>query len=348
MKSLPSRRRGFTLIELLVVIAIIAILIALLVPAVQKVREAAARTQCGNNVKNLCLAVHSYAGANGNRLPDARSSTPAITFTNSGGTLSQVTEWTANARILPYIDQGPLYEAMTKGIDGNTGALPAGNIAFWDTYTGAPSPNNRVRWVGLKVFVCPSDNGVASTGRSRHTSDWAASSYGYNFQIFGGPAITGQTPSHVSFLKINTIKDGSSNTIMWGEHLAACQRSPQYITYTNANANGGNMWAYPSGQWSGEWQPSIGFRSTVNAQWDAITANAYLPPQLQPDIIATPVGTVNPNQCDTSRPSSGHSGSSVVGMADGSVRNISGSVSAANWLAALLPEDGNPIGSAFD
>jgi len=166
-----------------------------------------------------------------------------------------------------------------------------------------------------------------------------------NFQVFGGPAgNAGSTPSHDSILKINTIKDGTSNTIMWGEHLASCQRSPQYVTYSGGNSNGGNMWAYPAGQWSGEWNNAIGFRDLVNAQWDAITANAYLPPQIQPDIAVVSGST---NQCDTSRPSTGHSSSSIVGMADGSVRTVAGNVTPASWLSALLPEDGTNPGSDF-
>ena len=95
-------REGFTLIELLVVIAIIAILIALLVPAVQKVREAAARTQCVNNMKNLALACASYHDAN-KQFPQ-----------NWGGNIAWAptatsASWSWIAFILPYIDQGPLY-----------------------------------------------------------------------------------------------------------------------------------------------------------------------------------------------------------------------------------------------
>src|SRR5436190_5611799 len=99
------RRSAFTLIELLVVIAIIAILIALLVPAVQKVRAAAARTQCINNLKQLGLAVHSYHDV-AKRIP------PNATTINYGWTADSTVPgpktWTWIARILPYIEQGPL------------------------------------------------------------------------------------------------------------------------------------------------------------------------------------------------------------------------------------------------
>src|SRR5262245_32801871 len=139
------RWRGFTLIELLVVIAIIAILIGLLVPAVQKVREAAARTDCTNNLKQMALATVNCADTNQRRLPPSVGIYPRATWGPSqgdGGLLMF---------ILPYIEQKNLYNAsliqnsQTQG-DGRNGPLP--------TYSQWTSAMNNAH---VSVYNCPSD-----------------------------------------------------------------------------------------------------------------------------------------------------------------------------------------------
>lgn len=125
-----QKHLGFTLIELLVVIAIIAILIALLVPAVQNVRAAAARTQCLNNLKQIGLAMHGYLNTN-KTLP------PNGIYAFSGGTVTQVSPWSVLARILPYIEQDNLY----KSID------------FTTSYTTQPGITSQ----RIATYICPSD-----------------------------------------------------------------------------------------------------------------------------------------------------------------------------------------------
>jgi prepilin-type N-terminal cleavage/methylation domain-containing protein/prepilin-type processing-associated H-X9-DG protein len=125
MNLLPRRRAAFTLIELLVVIAIIAVLIGLLLPAVQKVREAAARAKCENNLKQLGLAMHNYHNAN-NYFPPAFSKAPA------GGS-----NWGWSVWVLPYVEQDNLFNQLN----------PSTNNLAVEALTTQP----------LSVYVCPSD-----------------------------------------------------------------------------------------------------------------------------------------------------------------------------------------------
>ncbi len=340
-------RSGFTLVELLVVIAIIGILIAMLLPAINAARESARRAACQSNLRQIVLAVHTFADRNDGRLPDARvTNLPGGSFTNSGGTVSNVQNFTVHARLLPFIELQTLYDVCLRGLNGADGTLMATNISFWDCHAGVNiGAADRVRWVSIAAYQCRSDYGLAPNGRSLHSSDWAGASYGFNFQVFGGPASGTATPSHTSKYQVGNIPDGDSNTIMFAEKMAACQRSPQRIAAAGANAATGNFWAYPAGQWSAEWQPAIGFRSMATADWDASTANWNLPPQTSPKITATPVGTVDPNQCDGSRPSSGHPDICMAAMGDASVRVVKGFVSQPTWQAVLLPADNTPPGS---
>src|SRR3954469_22350752 len=145
-----SRRVAFTLIELLVVIAVIGILIALLIPAVQKVREAASRTQCSNNLKQIALGLHSFHDTNRHfpaSVVDPTQPDPAQVGWNGG---ANTFTWSWNTFLLPYVEQENVYKALAP--DTRTGD---------QAITAAQSDANlqAVFQTPLSVYTCPSDDG---------------------------------------------------------------------------------------------------------------------------------------------------------------------------------------------
>lgn len=220
--------KGFTLIELLVVIAIIAILIGLLLPAVQQVRAAAARTQCANQLKQFGLAVHNYASGNNSTPPGCMtySSAPSP----GGGVFGWCTFW---FNMLPYIEQQPLYN------QSNNGQCWGGNNTF----------QNKV----LKLYVCPSDPTMASTLQcTTGAGGWGATSYAPNWAVFANKNTwstqNGQSTATPNY-NIGNIPDGTSNTVGIVERVANFQ----------SNGSWGNAWAYPTGanNWGWDTQGSI-------------------------------------------------------------------------------------------
>jgi prepilin-type N-terminal cleavage/methylation domain-containing protein len=204
----PSRRRGFTLIELLVVIAIIAVLIGLLVPAVQKVREAAARIQCENNLKQLGIATHNCNDTY-NQIPPTVGPFPGPNAGNNG---------TAEYYLFPFIEQDNLYNQSQKQSMSATGSYVN---AWLYSYT-----------TSVRTYICPSDPTILN-GLAQNT--YGTSSYAANYMVFttGGASIP------------RSFQDGTSNTILFAERYGVCgsypviRDYPYYYFYTP-------MFAYPN------------------------------------------------------------------------------------------------------
>jgi prepilin-type N-terminal cleavage/methylation domain-containing protein len=237
-----GRKRGFTLIELLVVIAIIAILIGLLLPAVQKVREAAARMTCSNNLKQLGLAVANYAGTYDSRLPALTSSTGAPTWGNYQGVIL--------VTLLPFIEQQNLYNSAVA----NTG----------DTWDGNNNPTTRLQTV--KTYVCPSDFTNTQGWSDAQVGGWKGASYGANFTLFGTVRAGGNADAPQ--FNIGNIPDGTSNTIAFGETYS-----------TTSNGNCGNLWSYPGIDWSWCWTPVM---ANSRSWGGGVGSGAFTLPQNQP------------------------------------------------------------------
>lgn len=212
MTRFLRKRKAFTLIELLVVIAIIAILVALLLPAVQQAREAARRTQCKNNLKNIGLALHNYHDVY-DRFPSTvwASNTNNLNTGCPGWALARGFSWRVS--ILPYIDQAPLFNLIendTRGYHGCLGGIPN------------PSPTWTARNTTISVYICPSDDsgpsfqtGLKGTNYPAAVRARADRNHNATTQGDGGKRDMGVITRYGN--RIANIKDGTSNTILVGE-----------------------------------------------------------------------------------------------------------------------------------
>jgi|CXWL01.1.fsa_nt_gi prepilin-type N-terminal cleavage/methylation domain-containing protein len=202
MNRLSPHRRGFTLVELLVVIAIIGILVALLLPAVQAAREAARRMSCGNNLKQLGLALHNYHDTYKTFPPDA------IWHGNAKGTTGSATtvrNYTWIAMVLPFIEQGPLHDQ----IDFTRPALISLN-AF--QVNGSPGIA-----VEIPSLICPSDPGFNTPPRGIGITSYAGNAgWDAHRRKFGDSALAGVFTFYDN-TRFQDIVDGTSNTVAIGE-----------------------------------------------------------------------------------------------------------------------------------
>jgi prepilin-type N-terminal cleavage/methylation domain-containing protein len=317
-QSSLRRGRGFTLIELLVVIAIIASLIGLLVPAVQKVREAAARTQCTNNLKQMGIAVH--------HCNDTYGSLPPVYgwFPNTNNAPANNAGYgTILVHLLPFLEQQNLYNA-------SLGPFPGGFTAY------APPLVPAVNQTPIKVYQCPSDPSLQE-GRPQGMAQGGAS-YGCNFFAFGTASASypngiGNPPYQVtswSWFGVNRIpasfQDGTSNTILFTEKYARCEHPP------GSNTGGGTMWAHTGVNSGQSWWPVVmapGFVKYNPTCCNLGTGSLF---QVKPLPYLV--------NCDWTRGATGHTGGIQTGLADGSVRNVSQSVSYSAWFFAFTPAGG--------
>jgi prepilin-type N-terminal cleavage/methylation domain-containing protein/prepilin-type processing-associated H-X9-DG protein len=320
-RNFCRRWRGFTLIELLVVIAIIAILVGLLLPAVQKVREAAARMSCQNNLKQIGLALQNCAQTNSGKLPPALGTYPVPNLGRCGGT-GNVGFGGLFFFLLPYIEQDNLFNS-TKCLGGNGGYdVEAPGSTSWP-----PIPNPKgvgpggVMNVAVKSYLCPSDP-TANNG----TSGWAAvGSYVDNGLLFQQDWVS--VPTYPA-----SIQDGTSNTILFTETYAGgtYQNSDQslwwwdYNTFQAPSSAGGDCGGqnYTGLAYAPLIRPTVSYCQNTTIPW-------------------TWGGAASVCMCRAVSP---HTGGINVGMGDGSVRLVSQGISPTTWYAACTPSSGEVLG----
>ena len=359
-RLMKQKKSGFTLIELLVVIAIIAVLIGLLLPAVQKVREAAARTTCVNQMKQLGLAVANYEGTY-QKFPGLSTNS---TMTVNPDKYSQ----SLFTQLLPFVEQ----EALQK-------QLIAGNpITF-----NAPAAGVDYRGTVIKILLCPADQSPVdgtTMGTATNATKFGGTSYVPNSEVFGnsnpaGTALVATTDRLSSTYNMGrlTSKDGTSNTAIFFEQYANCgsggingQNAWIMPTYASTGPTGGvgmaiagmaapvTSVAYPLVQNGGQ------VTSQVFSSWGAATTVTPTGLPARPSITTEitnrynhPFRNVTQNECIRVVGGGGiinpqHTGSSPISMGDGSVKSVSSGITISTWAFLINPSDGQALGSDFN
>ncbi|WP_020474323.1 DUF1559 domain-containing protein [Zavarzinella formosa] len=321
MLSVASKRRGFTLIELLVVIAIIAILIGLLLPAVQKIREAANRMKCSNNLKQWGLAMHNYNDTTG-ALPAFSTSTP--------------NRQTWAPMVMPYLEQANLVSSYTMTTDWyNPPNLACSQVPLAVLYCPSDRPGGM--WTDQSGYPAARGNYLACYGNLT----FGGGATGTGRGIFGCSSIANAAGNQFTAYQtaISQITDGTSNTILMSEIIMARQDN---------NQNGGGDWT--KGDFRGHiWHDAYmaspshcpNIFMTINGPNSSVPDNALcgIVANNDPKMPCADSGTTS--RVNTAR--SRHTGGVNALYGDGSIRFVSNTITTSIWQAMGSMDAGEPI-----
>ncbi|CAN5908768.1 DUF1559 domain-containing protein [soil metagenome] len=342
-RAMNRHRKGFTLIELLVVIAIIGVLIAMLLPAVQAAREAARRSQCLNNLKQIGIALHNYHSTLdcfpvGFLYPKPGTHDPQIPTLHY--------RWSVLAQLSPYLEQSNVFNAMN--MDWPTGTGASGSYGVPTPYTNFPA-NQTVRQVVDSLFLCPSDSGVRVNPDSGPTNYIFNTGDGINAgQTVPGDVIGANGTFTTTKISLALIRDGSSQTSAASEQVLgqpgladqatrdpvpgdwrqAIARSASLPLTDDSCTSAGRGWRFDKGAgwWDGD------YRNT--------SYNHYLPPNAdRPDCL----GPFNPHNPGWKAARSYHSGGVNMLFCDGSVRFLKDTIHLPTWRALATRSGGEVI-----
>jgi hypothetical protein len=330
MDDSPQQYRGLRPVELILIVLTVLILAGLFVVYAERSRLGlGGRTRCQNNLKQIGLAISNYAGTFEGQLP------PLYSAPNANGAANPQSFFFA---LLPFLEQDRMYQAgIGRGLGGQA-------------LVGAPVPGKpqvNLTWACqfdkgqiwshgfVKAFVCDADptNGISKTT----DIGWVGSSYGANYQVFG-------TEDWKPKYNIDKIPDGLSNTVFVADRFAQFPGPDGvFVDPDGIKQQANNLWAWPANHSTvppTRYIKPVPQNTAMFAYFNQKTKAGY-----GKEVFDTPQIVIQAQQADYRLPQSGHTAVVNVFMGDGSVRGVSAHIKQTNWQNALIPDDGNELGT---